>query len=71
MKVEVAVLGFCRPNESYGFCGRKAPCFGTGHSLSLICQPTSEDMKLYIIIISDDRWACTLDAGDQGTVSGD
>ena len=22
-----------------------------GHSLSLICQPTSEDMKLYIIII--------------------
>ena len=24
--------------------------FGTGHSLSLICQPTSEDMKLYIII---------------------
>ena len=21
---------------------------GTGHSLSLICQPTSEDMKLYI-----------------------
>ena len=24
------------------------PCFGTGHSLSLICQPTSEDMKLYI-----------------------
>ena len=25
--------------------------FGTGHSLSLICQPTSEDMKLNIIII--------------------
>ena len=24
---------------------------GTGHSLSLICQPTSEDVKLYIIII--------------------
>ena len=23
-------------------------CFGIGHSLSLICQPTSEDMKLYI-----------------------
>ena len=22
-----------------------------GHSLSLICQPTSEDIKLYIIII--------------------
>ena len=37
-----------------GFCGRKATlnqCFGTGHSLSLICQPPSEDMKLYIIII--------------------
>ena len=27
------------------------PCFGIGHSLSLICQPTSEDMKLYFIII--------------------
>ena len=28
------------------------PCFGIGHSLSLICQPTSEaDMKLYIMII--------------------
>ena len=26
------------------------PCLGTGHSLSVICQPTSEDMKLYIII---------------------
>ena len=26
------------------------PCFGIGHSLSLICQSTSEDMKLYIII---------------------
>ena len=42
-----------RPNEPYGFCGRKKqpdiePCFGMGHSLSLICQPTSEDMKLYI-----------------------
>ena len=22
---------------------------GTGHNLSLICQPTSEDMKLYFI----------------------
>ena len=21
------------------------PCFGIGHSLSLICQPTSEDIK--------------------------
>ena len=27
------------------------PCLGIGHSLSLICQPTSEDIKLYIIII--------------------
>ena len=26
------------------------PCFGTGYSLSLICQPTSEDMKLNFII---------------------
>ena len=26
-------------------------CFSIGHSLSLICQLTSEDMKLYIIII--------------------
>ena len=46
-----------RPNEpNYGFCGRKATSnhayIGTGHSLSLICQPTSEDMKLYIIIAS-------------------
>ena len=24
--------------------------FGVGHNLSLICQPTSADMKLYIII---------------------
>ena len=28
-----------------------APYFGIGHNLSLICQPTSEDMKLYFIII--------------------
>ena len=33
------------------------PSFGTGHSLSLICQPTSEDMKLYIIIIIL-LWGC-------------
>ena len=26
-------------------------CLRIGHSLSLICQPTSEDIKLYIIII--------------------
>ena len=41
-----------RPNEPYGFCGRKAIL---NHayalvSLSLICQPASEDIKLYIII---------------------
>ena len=24
VKAEVAVLGFFRPNEAYGFCGRKA-----------------------------------------------
>ena len=28
-----------------------APYFGIGHNLSLICQPTSEDMKLYFIVI--------------------
>ena len=31
-----------RPNELYGFCGRKATlnyALGIGHSLSLICQP--------------------------------
>ena len=27
------------------------PCLRTGHSLSLVCQPTSGDIKLYIIII--------------------
>ena len=40
MKVEVAVLG-SRPNEPYGFCGRKATLnFGIGHSLSLIIMST-------------------------------
>ena len=43
------------PNEPSGFCGRKAimiePCFGIGHSLSLICQLTSEDIKYHFIII--------------------
>ena len=37
-----------RPNEPSGFRRRKAmlePCFGIGLSLSLICQPTSEDIK--------------------------
>ena len=27
-----------------------APCFGIAHSLSLICQLTSEDVKLNIIV---------------------
>ena len=47
MKVEVAVLGF-RPNEPYGFCGRKATLNHASAlvTLSLICQSTSEDMKL-------------------------
>ena len=42
-----------RPNESYGLCGRKATLSLAYAliSLSLICQPTSEDVKLYIIII--------------------
>ena len=43
------------PNAPYGFCGRKATLnyasTGIGHSLSLICQPASEDIKLYIIIL--------------------
>ena len=40
------------PNEPSGFRGRK-PCFGIGHSLPLICQPTSEDIKHHYIIISN------------------
>ena len=54
MRVEVAVLGCpswaVRPNEPYGFCGRKATLNRASAlvSLSLIRQPTSEDMKLYI-----------------------
>ena len=44
-----------RPNEPSGFRGRKAitiePCFGIGHSLSLICQLTSEDIKHHFSII--------------------
>ena len=32
--------------------GNTEPCFGIGHNLSLICQTTSEDMKLYFIIIN-------------------
>ena len=48
MKVEVAAWAL-RPNEPYGFCGRKATLNRASalcHSMSLICQPTSEDMKL-------------------------
>ena len=48
--VEVAVLG-SRPNKPYGFYGRKATLNCTGHSFSLTCQRTSEDMKLYVIIV--------------------
>ena len=49
VEVEVAVLG-SRPNKPYGFYGRKATLNCTGPSFSLTCQPTSEDMKLYVII---------------------
>ena len=38
-----------RPNEPSGFRGRKAICFGTGLSLSLICQLTSEDIKQHYL----------------------
>ena len=31
------------------------PCFGIGHSLSLICQMTSEDIKHQLIIINVDE----------------
>ena len=49
-------MGCPPPNEPSGFCGRKAimiegPCFGIGHSLSLICQLASEDIKYHFIII--------------------
>ena len=36
------------------------PCFGIGHSLSLICQMTSEDIKHQLIIIIF-RGRCSLD----------
>ena len=64
-KVEMAVLG-PRPNEPYCCYERKAntePCTRTGHSLSLIRQPTSEDMKLYIIINNFQRLFCLNFAG--------
>ena len=44
-----------------GFCGRKKT-LNHAHSLSLICQPTSEDMKLYIIN-GDGRWGWGLGGG--------
>ena len=51
MKVEVAVPVLM----SLGFCGRKATLNHAwalhGHSLSLICQLTSEDTKRYTTII--------------------
>ena len=43
-----------RPNEPYGFCGRKA-ILNHASALVTVCpwyvNPTSEDMKLYVIII--------------------
>ena len=51
-----------RPRKPEGSLGRTAQdihldshtapelCLGTGQSLSLICQPTSEDMNLYILV---------------------
>ena len=43
-----------RPNEPYGFCGRKAT-LNHAHALVTVCpeyvSPTSEDIKLHIIII--------------------
>ena len=34
------------------------PCFGIGHSLSLICQLTSEDIKHHFIIILCNSLGC-------------
>ena len=51
MKVEVTVLGF-RPNEPYGFCGRKATLNRAYSYTLVICQPDirGRDIKHYIII---------------------
>ena len=41
-----------RPNEPFGFRGRKEllnRAFGIGHNLSIICQLTSEDTKQHFI----------------------
>ena len=47
-----------RPNEPYGFCGRKATLNHT-HALVTVCpqyvNPTSEDIKLYIIFITNSK----------------
>ena len=48
MRVEMAVLGCPRPNEPSGFRGRNHA--GFDHSLSLICQLTSEDIYHFIVI---------------------
>ena len=59
VKVEVTVLGFPAVLMSLTVFVDVKQKFshayiGAGHSLSLICQPTSEDMKLYIVIIITD-----------------
>ena len=60
MRVEVAILGSLTVLMTLTVSvdvKQIEPCLRTGHNLSPICQPTSEDIKLYIIII-----ACTLRA---------
>ena len=50
---ELCESGGGRPNEPYGFCGRKAT-LNRAHALVTAClkhvSPTSEDTKLHIII---------------------
>ena len=57
--VEVAVLGFPSQLMSLTTSVRTTlaePCFGTGHILSLLCQPTSEDMTaLQSLVTQSDR----------------
>ena len=52
-----------RSNEPSGFRGCKfiEPCFGISHSLSLICQLTSEDIKHHFrfIIITNAEYSFT------------
>ena len=45
------------------------PCLGIGHNLSLICQPTSEDMKLYFINPSLTSRETSSHATRQGTLA--